>query len=123
MIELSYVVTPLEQKMKGLHTLVLNTNQQLNTAIRLITAFLQRIAVHLSIELIVIGFEVSEPVSLSGPFDSFEDVVLGPQFPALKLLEMCVATRNTGYWGKELIKNVSSDFEASEIGDEIQSIV
>lgn len=104
MIELSYVVTPLEQKIKGLRTLVLNTNKQLNAAIRLITAFLQRIAVHLFIELIVIEFEVSESLSLDGPFELFEDVVLGSQFPALRLLEMCVATRNTGYREKELIK-------------------
>lgn len=98
------MVTPLAQKIKGLRTLVLNTHKEVKAAIELITAFLQRIAVHPVIELIVIAFEARESVSLGGPFEKFEDVVLDPQFPGLKLLDMFVTTDKTEYGKEELIK-------------------
>lgn len=103
----SYVVTPLAQKIKGLCTLVLNTHKEVKAAIELITAFLQHIAVHPVTELIVvIAFEAGESVSLGGPFEEFEDVVLGPQFAALKLLDMFVTTDKTEYGKEELINLV-----------------
>ncbi|KAF9063242.1 hypothetical protein BDP27DRAFT_1335374 [Rhodocollybia butyracea] len=84
--ELSYVSTPLRQR-DSLRTLVMSALLPLDDAIQVAMAFLQRLKAHLFLEHIVITYTVKSGWYTSG-FENFEDVVLGPQFPALKWLEL-----------------------------------
>ncbi|KAJ7592562.1 hypothetical protein C8J56DRAFT_885714 [Mycena floridula] len=103
--KLSYVLEPLREKTKSLCTLALNTHLPLDDAIELVTGALQLIGPQVVLEYLLIGFMVSESALLKRRvFETFENIILGPQFPTLKCLELHITAKGAGERRVELAK-------------------
>ncbi|KAJ7592571.1 hypothetical protein C8J56DRAFT_885723 [Mycena floridula] len=85
--------------------LALNTHLPLDDAIKFVTGALQLIGPQIVLEHLLIGFMVSESALLKRRvFETFENIILGPQFPTLKCLELHITAKGAGERLEELAK-------------------